>query len=94
MAIKQLIPTGSGVEPQTGPPTNTSPQSVSTEDACLSFILANPEISLADFLEIALGKRRKVQPVIVQFMEDGKALATHRQYLSWWNKWMAFVTKQ
>ena len=94
MATKQLVSTGSGNEPQTGSPTDTSPQPVSTEEACLSFILANPEASLVDFLEIALGKRRKVQPVNVKFTEDGKALTTHRQYQSWWKRWMAFVTEQ
>ena len=94
MAEEQLVPAPPPVQITTGSPPSTDTQPESTEKACLSFTLAEPEAVLAEFLKSARRRRLNMKEEYIIFLEEYKTFSTRRQYESNWDKWMAYVTIQ
>ena len=92
VAQEQLVPSSPPDETSTGTSPGTGTNPVSTEQACLSLIIANPTITLDRFVQFAMGRHYNMKEENVVFLEKYKALSTKRQYESNWKKWMAYVT--
>ena len=91
VAKEQLVSASHRTPAQTGPAPTADTQSDSTSEACLRFIMADGEASFDDFLVLAMGRRKEMSEDNVRFSEMYKTLSTHRQYQSWWKKWVAYV---
>ena len=94
VAKEQLVPAGHRTPTQTGSSPTADTQSDSTSEACLRFIMDDGKASFDDFLVLAIGSRKKVSEDNIRFSELYKSLSTHRQYQSWWKKWVAFVRSE
>ena len=91
VAEEQLVSTNNRTQAQddSSLPADAVPNS--TGEACLRFILDDGKASFDDFLVLAMGRDLNLSEDNIRFSEKYKAFTTHRQYDSWWKKWVLFV---
>ena len=87
----KLVSSDSGTQTSAVPFAGPSVDTISTEEKCLRYILANRQSSYMDFLKVAREWRRGIEPVHTDFSESHLAPTSKRQYSSGWKKFVNYI---
>ena len=91
MAQEQLVPVADGTQVVSNPPSQPSSNAESTNENCISFILANPKLTFMEFIEFVNSKAKQITPINTCFTNQDKGESSLRQYTSNYSKFFSFI---